>query len=158
MTEASRGPLVEELMDRHEISDLVYRLGVCLDETRFDELGSLLVEDATAHTRGGTAQGRVAVVAQAERNHRPEDRIQHVITNLLVELEGDRAKVRANLMAHFAPRPDAGARPPVPPIRYVLGEVYHFNLVRIAGGWRFARIATIPIWRSGEQPRVPAGR
>ena len=148
---------LRQLLDRTEISDLVHRLGVCLDEGRFDEMRSLLIEEATARTPGGTAEGRDALIGQASRNHRPEQAIQHVVTNLLVDLDGDRAKVRANLVVYFGPPeggPPAEGPGPVlpPPVDYTLGEVYHFDLVRTPDGWRFSRVRTDPVWRSGSPP------
>ena len=148
---------LQEPADRSEIADLVSRLGVVLDEGRFDELKSLLAEDVVVRTPGGTAEGREAVVAQASRNHRPEQPIQHLITNLLVDLDGDRAAARANLVVHFGAT-DGGAGPttaPAPQVVYTLGEVYHFGLVRTPDGWRFARIETTPVWYSGTPIRPP---
>ena len=143
---------VRELIDRNEIADLVSRLGVVLDEGRFDEMKSLLAEDVTVRTPGGAAQGPEAVIAQASRNHRPEQPIQHLITNLLVDLDGDRAAAaRANLVVHFGAT-DGGAEPttaPAPPVEYTLGEVYRFGLVRAPDGWRFASIETTPLWYFG---------
>lgn len=144
---------VETLIERDEITRLVYRLGECLDDGRFEEMHSLFVEDATASTPGGVAEGRDAVVAQASRNHRPEDGIQHVITNVLVDLDGDRAKVRANLVVYFAPRDDSDEPALAPPVGFILGEVYRFDGVRTAGGWRLARVETIPVWMSGTPNR-----
>lgn len=141
----------QQLVDRIEITDLVNRLGVALDEGHFDDLRSLLAEDATVRTPGGTSEGREAVVAQASRNHPPEQPIQHVITNLLVDLDGARANARANLVVYFGPlagAPDS-AVPPAPPVEYTTGEVYHYDLVRTSDGWRFSRIRTTPLWRSG---------
>jgi hypothetical protein len=136
----------------HEITDLVHRLGAALDEGRFDDLGALVVDDATVRTPGGTAVGRAALVAQAGRNHDPAEGIQHVITNVLVDLDGDRARVRANLVVHFAPPAPAGGAVPAPPVQYTLGEVYRFEVVRTGSGWRFASIATEPVWASGSPP------
>src|SRR5829696_6819566 len=90
------------LDDRFAITDLIYSLGAALDEHRFDDLRDLFIEDATASTPGGVAQGRDAVIAQATRNHLKYSRLQHSITNLLIDLNGDRAAVRANLHATFA--------------------------------------------------------
>lgn len=140
---------VQELVDRNEISDLVYRLGVSLDEGRFDEMRSLLVEEATARTPGGTAEGREAVIAQARRNHRRDERIQHVTTNLLIELDGDRAQVRANLVVHFARPADTRESGLAPPVQFTLGEVYRFEAVRTSRVWRFSRVETSPVWVSG---------
>jgi len=146
---------VRVLAERTEIMDLVSRLGACLDDGRFDDLRSLLVEDATARTPGGEASGRDAVVAQASRNHRPDQPIQHVTTNLLIDLDGDRATVRANLVVHFAEPPDDGRPALAPPIRFTLGEVYRFDVVRAPAGWRLERIETTPVWMSGAPAPVP---
>jgi 3-phenylpropionate/cinnamic acid dioxygenase small subunit len=128
-----------QLQDRAEITDLVYRLGACLDEHRFDDLPALFTEDATAATPGGTAQGRDAVIAQATRNHAEYDRLQHQITNVLVDVDGDRAAVRANLLAALGR--DAG-RPAL-----VLGAVYRFPARRTPAGWQLAGVAIEPVWR-----------
>lgn len=142
---------LKHLVDRNEIADLVHRLGALLDKGPVDDLRSLLVEDATVCTPGGTAEGREAVIAQASRNHPPEQPIQHVITNILVDLDGARAQARANLIVYFGPltgAPDL-AVPLAPPVEYTTGEVYHYDLVRTSEGWRFSRIQTTPVWRSG---------
>ena len=131
--------LASELRDRIEITDLIYRLGACLDEHRFDDLHGLLTEDATVATPGGTAQGRNAVIAQATRNHVAYVHLHHVITNVLVVLDGDRAAVRANLVATFV----RGARQP----EFVLGEVYRFRAQRTRQGWRLSAIEVEPVWR-----------
>jgi hypothetical protein len=148
---------VLQLTDRNEITDLVYRLGVALDECGFEEMRSLLTEDATASTPGGTARGRAALVAQAERNHPPDERIQHVITDVLVDLdgEGDRARVRANLLVHFAPAEDTSGSAPAPTVTCTQGQVYRFEVVRTTDGWRFSRVETTPVWMSGVRPPRP---
>jgi hypothetical protein len=152
---------VERLQDRTEITDLVFRLGVCLDEGRFGEMGALFSDDATATTPGGTAQGRETIVALAQRNHRPDFVSQHVSTNLLVQLAGDRATVRGNLVVQIAPPRSADAPiPPTPPLAptlgFTLGEVYRIECVRTPGGWRFASVTTVPVWQAGERPFRPA--
>jgi hypothetical protein len=147
--------ILQDLVDRNEITDLVSRLGMILDEARFDELPALLADDVSVTTPGGTAHGPDAVVAQARRNHRPELGIQHVITNLLIDLAGDQAQARANLLAHFGTPTDPPTRP-APVLTYTLGEVYHFALTRTPDGWRIARITTTPTWYSGTPLRPPA--
>src|SRR5262245_22167099 len=94
---------LHELVERDEITTLVARLGVALDDGDFDGLRSLLTDDVTVRTPGGTAQGHEAVVGQARRNHRPDQPCQHLITNVLVELTDDRATARANLVVAFGP-------------------------------------------------------
>lgn len=128
-----------ELRDRADITDLVHRLGACLDEHRFEDLRALLTDDVTASTPGGTAHGIGAVIGQATRNHVGYDRLQHVITNLLVDLDGDRAAVRANLVA-VRVRPATGDQA-------TLGSVYRFQLRRTPRGWRFIQVKVEPVWQ-----------
>jgi hypothetical protein len=115
-------------------------LGRCLDERDFEGLRGLFTSDATVTTPGGTAIGHDALVDQARRRHSQDDGIQHIITNTLVELDGDRASVRANLLVSFA---RTGAADPKP---FLLGEVYRFELQRAGNGWRIATLRSTPVW------------
>ncbi|HEY7622048.1 MAG TPA: nuclear transport factor 2 family protein [Solirubrobacteraceae bacterium] len=133
--------LLQDLTDRQAITDLVSRLGLWLDEKRFYDTESLFTEDVTVATPGGQAQGVGLVAAQARRNHDYE-RIQHVITNVLIDLDGDRANVRANLIATLVP---SAAEPAA---HATLGERYRFEAVRSDAGWRLARVEVEPVWRT----------
>ena len=128
--------LLHDLTDRREITDLVSRLGLWLDEGRFDEASTVLVDDVTVDTPGGHAEGIDHVIAQARRNHQ-HPHLQHVITNVLVDLDGDRAAVRANLVVTFAD--DA--------VTSQQGERYRFDAVRTPDGWRLSRVEVVPVWK-----------
>jgi hypothetical protein len=78
-----------------------------------------------------------------------------MITNVLVDRDGDRATVRANLMVTFAPLAGTPESAFAPQVQFVLGEVYHFDVVRTAGRWRFARVETVPVWMSGSRGPSP---
>ncbi|MBF6205862.1 nuclear transport factor 2 family protein [Streptomyces gardneri] len=142
-------PEVREMLDRQQITALVDRLGRALDEGRFDDLRAIYTPDATAKTPGGTAEGREALIAQASRNHTGDKRIQHVIGNVLIDVRGDAADVRANLIATFAPASPGGT---IPQPQYTLGEIYRFDAVRTGEGWRLSRVQTTPIWSTGTRP------
>src|SRR5579863_394742 len=87
---------VRELADRAEIGDLVSRLGLWLDEQRFDRPELLFTADATVDTAGGSGRGMEGLVEQARRNHSHYARTHHVTTNFLITLDRDRATARAN--------------------------------------------------------------
>jgi hypothetical protein len=144
---------IEQLADRQAIADLIARLGVMLDEKRFEDASSILADDVTARTPGGSSQGREPVTAQAQRNHTVAT--QHVITDVLIQLDGDTAQARANMIATFAPdRPESrliinGVEQSDPYL--IVGARYRFGAVRTGDGWRLDRIENEPVWSS--QPR-----
>lgn len=149
---------VQRISDRHAIADLIARLGSMLDEKRFADAPAILADDVTVRTPGGTAHGPQAVIAQARRNHTV--RTQHMITDLLIQLDGDRAEAGANLLVTFVPESDEpGARlrlgnAELPESRLSIGERYRFEAVRGAAGWRLRAIEVDRIWST--QP-VPTG-
>jgi hypothetical protein len=121
--------------DRDQITDLISRLGRWLDDKQFDDARSVLTEDVTVSTPGGQAEGLERVVAQAGRNHQVPT--QHLITNVLVDIDGDAAAATANLLVTFAG--DTLDQH---------GERYRFDAARTPDGWRLRRIEVTPIWRS----------
>ncbi|MFG2088716.1 nuclear transport factor 2 family protein [Spirillospora sp. NPDC048824] len=120
--------------DRRELTELVSRLGLWLDDKSFDEGRALFTEDAEAHTLGGVAKGVDALVAQARRNHTVPT--QHFITDRLIDVDADQATIRANLLVVFAH--EGGPR--------LLGERYELVAARTEGGWRISRVQARPIW------------
>lgn len=127
------------LASRLELEQLVWALGRCLDARDFDGLRPLFTTDATVVTRE-TATGHDAIVDQARRRHSRDDGIQHIITNLLTDLNGDQATGRANLLAAFA------STGPADPAPYLLGEVYRFGFRRTPDGWRISHLTATVTW------------
>ena len=131
---------LDELIDHAEIERTVSSLGRCLDERDFEGLRKLFTRDASVETPGGSSSGHDSLVEQARRRHTSAAGIQHVITNLLIEFDGDTAQVRANLLVAFA---DTGPEDAAP---FLLGEVYRFSFSRTPDGWRIARMTSAPTW------------
>jgi hypothetical protein len=128
------------VIDRLDIERTIFSLGRCLDERDFEGLRELFTSDGSVSTPGGDVTGHDALVEQARARHSNDEGIQHLITNLLIEQDGDRAAVRANLLVTFA---KIGVGDPAP---FLLGEVYHFDLDRTPTGWRITRLASTPVW------------
>jgi SnoaL-like domain len=114
-------------------------LGRCLDERDFDGLRQIFTADATVTTRG-TASGHDALVDQARRRHSRDQGIQHIITNLITDLDGDQPTGRANLLASFA------RTGPADPAPLLVGEVYRFTFRRTPHGWRITRLTSTVTW------------
>ncbi|KAB2346080.1 nuclear transport factor 2 family protein [Actinomadura rudentiformis] len=137
---------VQDLTDRAELTDLLTRQGLWLDEQRFDDADTIFTPDATVETQSGRSQGLQALAARARRVHSQFERTQHVISNVLIDLDGDEASVRANLVATFV----RDATSPEPDL--AVGERYRFGAVRTPAGWRFSSVTVTPVWRTGEPP------
>jgi SnoaL-like domain len=137
------------LVDRSEIADLVARSLVAIDEARFDDLRTIYAEDSSASAPGGQARGRDAIIAQVNRNHTPEHRSQHLVGDVVVDLDGDTAQVRANVFAAFAPSAPDDASPLAPPAQVTFGTVYRYRAVRTPDGWRLSDVEITPLWVSG---------
>jgi 3-phenylpropionate/cinnamic acid dioxygenase small subunit len=132
---------IQELIDRVRITDLISRLVRCLDSRDFEGLRNLFTAEATVSTAGGTATGHDALVEQARRRHSADQGIQHFLTNLLIDRQGDdRAVVRANLLVSFA---RTGVADPAP---FIIGEVYDIQLDRTGEGWRMTAVASTTVW------------
>lgn len=146
-TEAERR--LRGLLDRSEIADLIARSLAAIDEGRFDDLHAIYTEEATASAPGGQAQGRNAIVAQVSRNHTADRRSQHLVGDVIVDLDGDTARARANVLAAFAPSAADDASPLAPPVQVTFGTAYRYRAVRTPDGWRLAAVEITPLWHSG---------
>jgi hypothetical protein len=138
---------LQELADRADLADLLSRQGLWLDDQRFDDAANIFTEDAVVHTQGGQSQGLKALTAQARRVHADFAATQSVTSGVLIDIDGDRATVRANLIATFVR--DAAAPEPA----FMIGERYRFEAVRTSQGWRFSRVEVTPVWSSGDIPQ-----
>jgi hypothetical protein len=135
-----------ELSDRADIADLLVRQGRWLDERGFADAAAIFTSDAAVHTQSGQSRGLDALRAQAQRVHARFAAIQHVITDVLIDIDGDRATVSANLIATFV-RDNAQPAPTL-----TVGERYRLEAARTPDGWRFSRVDVTPVWRSGDLP------
>lgn len=137
------------LLDHREIADLVARSLVAIDEGRFDDLRTIYTEDSSASAPGGQAQGRDAIIAQVSGNHTAERTSQHLVGDVVVDLNGDTAQVRANVFAAFAPSAPDGTSPLAPSAQVTFGTVYRYRAIRTPDGWRLSGVDITPLWHSG---------
>jgi hypothetical protein len=129
------------LHDRNEITEVLAGLGRWLDDKRWDEADEVLTADVRVTTPGGTAEGRAAVVAQARRNH--DEVTQHLFTNVVVDLDGDRANALAESLIALGEQRRMGSR-------------YAFGLVRTPAGWRIDELTVTPVWDTNPPSRTSA--
>jgi SnoaL-like domain len=151
---------ITRLADRAELTELIFRVGQCLDEHRFEDLASLFIEDGVVVTPTGAARGHAALVEHATASNAQFDRMQHVTTNVLIDFEPERddtpapdpstdadanvsitdhARIRANIIATFCQGAD------LHPIA-VRGGVSRGKAVRTPDGWRLTELEASPTW------------
>lgn len=147
MTDLAQVPTeIAELADRAAITDLVSRLGVYLDEQRIDDLGDLFTTDVIGQFPGGDEfQGLELLQAHAGANLPKWELKQHVITNVITELDGDEAEMRANLIAthvHVASKPAS---------HWEIGATYDFAARRTDSGWLLTKVILKMVWTGGDE-------
>lgn len=72
----------------------------------------------------------------------------HVLTDHIVDLEADRARVRANVIATQLSAPGHGD-PNSLESHFVAGGVLAIDVVRMEAGWRIEKLSNRNVWRTG---------
>lgn len=144
-----------ELVDRAAITDIVTRMGWCLDRRDWDGLKALFTEqvytDYTDLWGGEPQEATVDELLATDRQgswRRTMDGLeatQHLITSVLVDIDGDNASATANVIGvHRLVNPHGS------PL-WTVGGTYDFQLVRTAEGWRIRAITQRITWVEGNQ-------
>ena len=123
--------MASELEDKAAIREVLGRYCFHLDAGEFDAMAALFTEDGTWHTDFGKGTGRAGIIEHARSlraGDAPRPRGVHLTTNIVIELDGDRATVRSNWMV--AQNHAAGPR-----ISSAGG--YHDDMEKQGGGWMF---------------------
>jgi ketosteroid isomerase-like protein len=119
--------------DRAAVIDTVTRYATALDARDFAMLEDVFTQDATCDFGAGAVEGRHAVRRMMEQMLGGGGPSQHLLGNLVVEVEGDRARCVSQVRAFSAGAGAAAGR-----IYELFGE-YRDELVRTPEGWRIAR-------------------
>ncbi|MCY9786008.1 nuclear transport factor 2 family protein [Nocardiopsis sp. EMB25] len=128
--------LVRELADRAELADLVARHSLWIDEGRCDETDRLFTEDVVVRSLRGEARGIPALVELARSGHDRYQRTMHSKANLVIEVDGETAAVRAHDVAVFVIDDTTEA---------LAAGVHRYRARRTGDGWRFDRLEVTPV-------------
>lgn len=128
--------LLRTLADRAELADLVARHSLWIDESRFDETGRLFTEDVVVTSPRGQARGIDALVALVRKGHDTYARTLHSKSNVVFDIDGDTATVRAHDIAVFVIDDKTEA---------IAAGTHHYRARRTDDGWRFDRLDVVPI-------------
>ena len=125
--------------DRIEIADLFTRFARLLDEERWEDAGTVFTDDVAVHSpRGGELRGMDKVVGFMRQGGVEGQRTQHTTTDLLVDVDGDKAAASANSIVYYyrdgqAPHFTGGLR-------------QHCAAERTPAGWRLREVRIFPAW------------
>ena len=130
--EFGREPMPTAVEDKDAIRELMAEYCFRLDDGRYDDMAALFTEDGTWDTAFGKATGRSAIAELARRlraragSERP--RAVHLVTNIVIALDGARAQVRSNwvVMQNSPQGPKIGS-----------GGAYADEIVEQNGRWLF---------------------
>lgn len=142
------GRIAAELADRAELIALLDLLSHLLAAVESDRLDEVFTADVHAHFPGSDPyRGLERLQRDAKADLSRYGAGQHLIVNPLLEIEGDTARIRANLLARHLWSRDPGGP------YWELGGFYDLGARRTAASWRISELAITPVWTSGEPRR-----
>jgi hypothetical protein len=128
--------LIRELADRAELADLIARHSLWVDEGRYDETDRIFTEDVVVKSPRGEAHGIEALIGLVSSGHGTYARTLHSKGNLVIEVDGEAASVRAHDIAVFVIDDKTEA---------VAAGIQHYGARRTEDGWRFNRLEITPV-------------
>lgn len=123
--------MANPLEDKDAIREVLAKYCFCLDAGKFEEMAALFTDDGTWHTDFGKGEGHAGIIEHAlslRAGNTPRPRGVHLTTNVVIELDGNRARVQSNWVV--AQNSDAG-----PAISSAGG--YSDDMVKQNGRWLF---------------------
>lgn len=144
------------IAERFAIVDLLNEYAAAVDARDWKRLEErVFAPDVECRYAGfGEFRGRDAVLDFLRESMAPVTMSQHVLSNHVFRIAGERAETRVYLLAHLRLETAEGER------RISEGGVYEHELLRGAAGWRIHRLVLESLWRTeetGPVPSAPAG-
>lgn len=127
--------LIRVLADRAELADLVARHSLWVDEGRYDETDRLFTDDVVVKSPRGEAHGITELIELVSAHH-VYARTLHSKSNLVIDVDGETATVRAHDVAVFVINDKTEA---------VAAGILRYGARRTEIGWRFDRLEITPI-------------
>lgn len=141
--------LVRELADRAELADLVARHSVWIDEGRWDETGRIFTGDVVVKSPRGEARGIEQLLALVKKGHDAFAQTVHNKANVVIDLDGDTAAVRAHELALFVVDDESAS---------IAGGIARYRARRTADGWRFTGLEILPAALTEHIARAAIGK
>ena len=151
---AGQDPL-RQLGDRLEVQDTVTRMSWLLDRREWDALREVFADQVLLdYTQPFGGEPETLTSAELVERWRTQvghlDSTQHVTSGILVDVDGDHARVTANVLAHLRREGTLGS-----PVWHNGGH-YDLRLQRSGGGWRITALTAEVSWAEGNSAVLQA--
>jgi hypothetical protein len=144
---------IQWLVDRAEISDLLFAYAHFIDTTQWEPFFALFTDDAELHYpwHGPLRFGETDMLSVWEEAFRDFWATQHISSNHRIEIDGDRATTTSYVhAAHMRDAANYGDH-------FDIGGWYRCEMVRTPAGWRIARLRLNCLWQDGGSQAVTQG-
>ena len=141
----------QQLSDRAEINDVIVRYGWAIDTKDWALLDTCFTADAHvdySSNPGGKVGPYKEVRGWLEKVMKAFPVTQHLMSNVDIALDGDRATVRT-----MVTNPQGAATREGPLHFFFVGARYDDQFVRTADGWKIANRVETTLWFQGSLPK-----
>lgn len=129
--------------DHDAIVRLTHDYCWALDTCEWDLLRDVFTPDVEADLGAGGQHGVDEVIARVSSALSHLDASQHNVSTHQIDIDGDTATGRCNLIAqHVRKGTDGGDN-------FVVGGIYHDRYVRTPAGWRISGRTLVTVWTEG---------
>jgi ketosteroid isomerase-like protein len=148
MTIESDTGAARRLADRQEIADLCVRYTTALDTRDWALLESCFAPEPAFVHPGGRLEGFPAILQRTRTALDPLTATQHLLGNLVAEVDGDTARSVCYFQAQHVRAGTAGGE------TYIIAGRYTDTLARTASGWKITERIQAYLWRDGNRAVV----
>ena len=132
----------------NEIVSLTVKYCWALDERDWDSLSEVFSSDAYAKYGVTEHKGIDSIIEKCQKALLPLDFSHHMVTNHVVELEGDEATCKCYFQAQHVRNSTPGG------VNFIIAGKYEDELIRINGEWKISSRVLTKIWTEGNKKVV----
>lgn len=134
--------------DANQIIALTIKYCWALDERDWESLSEVFLSDAYAKYGITTHQGIESILERCKKALTPLDFSHHMVSNHVVEVEGDKAKCKCYFQAqHVRTSTPEG-------VNFLIAGKYEDELIRVNKEWKIASRVLTKIWTEGNEKVV----
>lgn len=137
--------VLQQLVDQKSIADLLVSYTAALDTRDWQRLERCFTRDPVFVHPGGRLEGFAAILARTSAALEPLDATQHLLGNVVVEVDGDAGRATSYFQAQHVRAGTPGGD------TYLIAGSYADTLARTPAGWRIAERTQTCLWRDGNR-------